>query len=105
MVSEKITQYRKPHGEEGFETINNMNENHKEISEFAFDCINIGENNDIRYWLWRRNQYEKFLKLTSRNVDGLDYSKYQLKLQLNKIKIQLTMEDAKSFNPMLTIYQ
>lgn len=27
MVAEKITQCMKPHGEEGFETIENMNEN------------------------------------------------------------------------------
>lgn len=41
MVAEKITQCMKPHGEEGFETIENMNENHREISEFAFKCIDV----------------------------------------------------------------
>ena len=42
-MHEKITQYRKPHGSEGIETIKNMNENHKEISEFAFDSLTIGK--------------------------------------------------------------
>ena len=47
MVAEKITQCMKPHGAEGVETIANMNENHKEISEFAFECINVNENDRI----------------------------------------------------------
>ena len=47
MVAEKITQCMKPHGEEGFETIENMNENHREISEFAFKCIDINVNDNI----------------------------------------------------------
>lgn len=37
MVAEKITQCMKPHSEEGVETIQNMNENHREISEFALN--------------------------------------------------------------------
>lgn len=75
MVAEKITQCMKPHGEEGVETIQNMNENHKEISEFAFENINVGKNDKILdIGCGGGVNIEKFLKLTSGNVDGLDYS-------------------------------
>ena len=75
MVAEKITQCMKPHGEEGVETIQNMNENHKEISEFAFEKVNVGENDKILdIGCGGGVNIEKFLKLTSENVDGLDYS-------------------------------
>ncbi|WP_458404852.1 class I SAM-dependent methyltransferase [Methanobrevibacter sp.] len=75
MVAEKITQCMKPHGEEGFETIENMNENHREISEYAFECIKVGENDSILdIGCGGGINIEKFLKLTSGNVDGLDYS-------------------------------
>ena len=47
MVAEKIDQCMKPHGEEGIETIQNMNENHREISKFAFSCINVGAEDEI----------------------------------------------------------
>ncbi|WP_406534356.1 hypothetical protein [Methanobrevibacter sp.] len=43
MVAQKIDQCMKPHGEEGIETIKRMNEDHKNITEFAFGCINIGK--------------------------------------------------------------
>ena len=75
MVAEKIDQCMKPHGEEGIQTIENMNENHKEISEFAFECININDNAKIiDIGCGGGVNIEKFLKLTSGNVDGLDYS-------------------------------
>lgn len=75
MVAEKITQCMKPHGEEGIETIQNMNENHKEISEFAFSLINVGRDDEILdIGCGGGVNIEKFLKLTSGNVDGLDYS-------------------------------
>ena len=65
----------KPHGEEGIETIKNMNENHKPISEFAFCCVNIGKNDRILdIGCGGGVNIEKFLKITSGNVDGLDYS-------------------------------
>ena len=48
MVAEKITQCMKPHGEEGYETIENMNENHQEISEYAFECLEVGKTTG--YW-------------------------------------------------------
>ena len=75
MVAEKIDQCMKPHGEEGIQTIENMNENHKEISEFAFECININDNAKIiDIGCGGGVNIEKFLKLTSGNVDVLDYS-------------------------------
>lgn len=80
MVAEKITQCMKPHGEEGFETIENMNENHREISEFAFKCIDVNVNDNILdIGCGGGVNIEKFLKLTSRNVDGLDYSEVSVK--------------------------
>ena len=75
MVAEKIDQCMKPHGEEGIQTIKNMNENHKSISEFAFNCIDV--NNDDRILdigCGGGVNIEKFLKITKNNVDGLDYS-------------------------------
>ena len=75
MVAEKITQCMRPHGEEGLETIENMNENHREISEFAFECIDVnGDERILDIGCGGGINIEKFLKLTSNNVDGLDYS-------------------------------
>lgn len=75
MVAEKVTQCMRPHGEEGFETISNMNENHREISEFAFSIVNVGENDKVLdVGCGGGVNIEKFLKLTANNVDGLDYS-------------------------------
>ena len=75
MSAKKIDQCMKPHGEEGIETIKNMNENHREISEFAFKCINVGENDRILdIGCGGGVNIEKFLELTKNNVDGLDYS-------------------------------
>ena len=75
MVAEKIDQCMKPHGEEGIQTIENMNVNHKEISEFAFECVTFNENAKIiDIGCGGGVNIEKFLKLTSGNVDGLDYS-------------------------------
>lgn len=75
METEKITQCRKPHGEEGFETIANMNANHREISEFAFECIDVEDDDNILdIGCGGGVNIEKFLKITSNNVDGLDYS-------------------------------
>ena len=75
MVAEKIDQCMKPHGEEGIATIERMNENHKDISEFAFKCVNVNENDKILdIGCGGGVNIEKFLKLTDNNVDGLDYS-------------------------------
>jgi ubiquinone/menaquinone biosynthesis C-methylase UbiE len=75
MGAEKITQCMKPHGEEGVETIKNMNENHEPISEFAFECIDVGIDDKILdIGCGGGVNIEKFLKLSTNNVDGLDYS-------------------------------
>ena len=75
MVAKKITQCRKPHGKEGIQTIKNMNENHKDISNFAFECIDVGKNDKILdIGCGGGVNIEKFLKLTNNHVDGLDYS-------------------------------
>ncbi|WP_405294125.1 class I SAM-dependent methyltransferase [Methanobrevibacter sp.] len=75
MVAEKIDQCLKPHGEEGIETIERMNENHKPISEFAFECVDVGKNDKILdIGCGGGVNIEKFLKLTRNDVDGLDYS-------------------------------
>lgn len=81
----------KPHGEEGIQTIKNMNENHKEISEFAFQCITITKNDKILdIGCGGGVNIEKFLKLTDKNVDGLDYSEISVaeSLKRNKISVE-----------------
>ena len=85
MMHEKITQCRKPHGSEGVEIIKNMNENHKEISEFAFDSINIGDEEKILdIGCGGGVNIEKFLKITKNNVDGLDYSEISVKESIKR---------------------
>ena len=91
MVAKKIDQCMKPHGEEGIQTIKNMNENHKEISEFAFQCITITKNDKILdIGCGGGVNIEKFLKLTDKNVDGLDYSEISVaeSLKRNKISVE-----------------
>ena len=85
MVAEKITQCMKHHGEEGFQTIENMNENHREISEFAFSIVNVGPSDNILdIGCGGGANIEKFLKLTSGNVDGLDYSEVSVNASINQ---------------------
>ncbi len=85
MVAEKITQCMKPHGEEGFETIENMNLNHKEISEFAFSIVDVGsDDNILDIGCGGGVNIEKFLKLTSGNVDGLDYSEVSVEASIKQ---------------------
>ena len=85
MAAEKITQCRKPHGDEGFETIENMNENHREISEFAFGIVNVGKNDRILdIGCGGGMNIEKFLKLTDSNVDGLDYSEVSVEASIKQ---------------------
>lgn len=87
MVAEKITQCMKPHGEEGLETIENMNENHREISEFAFECIDVnGDERILDIGCGGGINIEKFLKLTSNNVDGLDYSEVSVASSIERNK-------------------
>ena len=85
MVDKKIDQCMKPHGKEGIETIKNMNENHKEISEFAFECLDVGKNDKILdIGCGGGINIEKFLKLTKNNVDGLDYSDISVDASINQ---------------------
>ena len=85
MVAKKIDQCMKPHGEEGIETIMKMNENHKEISEFAFKCIEVNETDRILdIGCGGGVNIEKFLKLTKNNVDGLDYSEVSVKESIKR---------------------
>ena len=75
MVDKKIDQCMKPHGKEGIETIERMNVNHQDISKFAFECVNVNDSDEILdIGCGGGVNIEKFLKLTSGNVDGLDYS-------------------------------
>ena len=68
-------QYRKPYGERGIEIIQSMNEEHKNISEFAFECIDVDDDAEILdIGCGGGVNIEKFHRLTSGNVDGLDYS-------------------------------
>lgn len=74
-MNKKLSQCRKPHGKEGIKTIQNMNKNHIDISNFAFECVNIKDNDKILdIGCGGGVNIEKFLKLTKNNVDGLDYS-------------------------------
>ncbi|ADC46488.1 SAM-dependent methyltransferase [Methanobrevibacter ruminantium M1] len=72
---ELIDQYMKPHGEEGIKIIESMNEEHQNISEFAFECVNLGAYDDIiDIGCGGGVNIEKFLNVTNGHVDGLDYS-------------------------------
>ena len=52
-----------------------MNEEHRHISEFAFESVDVGKNDKILdIGCGGGANIEKFLKLTENNVDGLDYS-------------------------------
>ena len=85
MGTEKITQCMKPHGEEGVETIKNMNENHEPISEFAFECIDVDIHDKILdIGCGGGVNIEKFLKLSTNNVDGLDYSEVSVKESIKR---------------------
>ncbi len=85
MVAEKITQCMKPHGEDGVETIKNMNENHRPISEFAFECVDVGKTDKVLdIGCGGGVNIEKFLKLTINNVDGLDYSEVSVKESIKR---------------------
>ena len=94
----------KPHGEEGIETIKNMNENHQGISEFAFHCIKVCENDKIiDIGCGGGVNIEKFLKLTKNNVDGLDYSEISVSESEKRNKNEITIEDVRLSKQMLAI--
>ena len=46
-MSSENYQYMKPYGDEGIKIIEEMNEHHKDITEFALDCIDIDDNDKI----------------------------------------------------------
>ena len=57
-----------------------MNENHKNISEFAFNCITVNDNDKILdIGCGGGVNIEKFLRLTDNDVDGLDYSEVSVR--------------------------
>jgi len=75
----------RPHGKKGIETIENMNVNHREISEFAFSIVDIGNDDKILdIGCGGGVNIEKFLKLTSGNVDGLDYSEVSVEASIKQ---------------------
>ncbi len=80
MSEENIDQYIKPHGVEGIHVIESMNEEHQEIADFAFKCVNFNENTNILdIGCGGGVNIEKFLKVTKGNVDGLDYSEVSVR--------------------------
>ncbi len=86
-MTKKKDQCRKPHGEEGIKTIKNMNKNHIDISNFAFECININSDDKILdIGCGGGVNIEKFLKITKNNVDGLDYSDISVQESIKRNK-------------------
>ncbi len=86
-MSSENYQYMKPYGDEGIEIIKEMNEHHKDITEFALECITI--NNDdkiIDLGCGGGVNIEEFLKLTKNNVDGLDYSEVSVSQSIKRNK-------------------
>ena len=84
-MSSENYQYMKPYGDEGIKIIEEMNEHHKDITEFALDCIDIDDNDKIiDLGCGGGANIEKFLKLTKNNVDGLDYSEVSVSQSIKK---------------------
>ena len=64
-----------------------MNENHKDISKFAFECVNVNNTDKILdIGCGGGVNIEKFLKLTENNVDGLDYSDISVQESIKRNK-------------------
>ena len=62
-----------------------MNENHRDISDFAFECINVNVNDRILdIGCGGGVNIEKFLEITENSVDGLDYSEVSVKESLKR---------------------
>lgn len=82
-----MDQYRKPQGKEGIEVIKSMNEEHQNISEFAFECVDVKDDDEILdIGCGGGVNIEKFHKLTSKNVDGLDYSEVSVSETIKRNK-------------------
>ena len=87
IMVEEIDQYMKPHGKKGIEIIESMNEEHVYISEFAFECVNINEDDRILdIGCGGGINIAKFLKL-AHEVDGIDYSEVSVSKSIEKNKI------------------
>lgn len=75
MESYEPDQYMKPHGDEGILVIEEMNEEHIHIGDFALECVNVNENAKvIDLGCGGGVNIERFLELTKNSVDGLDHS-------------------------------
>ena len=85
-MDEKLTQFIKPHGEEGIETIEQMNTHHEDVSEYAMECIQVNENDDVLdIGCGGGVNIEKFLKrCPAGRVDGLDHSELSVEYSINK---------------------
>lgn len=82
-----MDQYRKPQGKEGIEVIKSMNEEHQNISEFAFECVDVNDGDEILdIGCGGGVNIAKFHKLTSKNVDGLDYSEVSVSETIKRNK-------------------
>ncbi|MBO7719731.1 MAG: class I SAM-dependent methyltransferase [Methanosphaera sp.] len=75
-MKEKLKQCRKPHGDYGKEVINDMNNHHEVISNYAMESIELMEDAKIiDIGCGGGVNIEKFLKRCPGGVvDGLDYS-------------------------------
>ena len=86
-MNKKISQCKKPHGKDGIQTIHNMNKNHMDISDFAFECIHIQDTDKILdIGCGGGVNIEKFLKISKNNVDGLDYSDISVQESIKRNK-------------------
>lgn len=76
MMKERLKQCKKPQGVAGLEIINDMNEHHEIISNFAMESISLEEDSHvIDIGCGGGVNIEKFLKRCPMGVvDGLDYS-------------------------------
>lgn len=86
-MDDEVNHYRKPEGEEGINVIREMNEEHKYISEFAFECVNVNDGDSILdIGCGGGVNIRKFHRLTSGNVDGLDHSETSVAETINENK-------------------
>ena len=76
MMKEKLKQCQKPHGTDGLEIIEDMNEHHEVISDYAMESIELKDDSHvIDIGCGGGVNIEKFLKRCPNGiVDGLDYS-------------------------------